>query len=96
MNVGDTVTVRVHDGRDCAATVVATYEGEPDVLDVYGLVATQVLGFKPDQIAVTACYLGGTGGPEYRSRTWDADEAAAGLARVDPRAVRASLLVAAA
>lgn len=34
MNVGDTVTVRVHDGRDCAATVVATYEGEPDVLDV--------------------------------------------------------------
>ena len=34
MNVGDTVTVRVHGDRDCEASVVATYEGEPDVLDV--------------------------------------------------------------
>lgn len=34
MNVGDTVTVRVHGDRDCDALVVATYEGEPDVLDV--------------------------------------------------------------
>lgn len=34
MNVGDTVTVRVHGDRDCDALVVATYEGEPDMLDV--------------------------------------------------------------
>ena len=52
MNVGDTVTVRVHDGRDCAATVVATYEGEPDVLDV------QVGALKPLKRLARAADIG--------------------------------------
>ena len=61
----------------CHPTDPALIDTEPTTiqLDVYGLVAVQVLGFRPDEITVTACYLGGDAGPQYRSRAWTTEEA---------------------
>ena len=51
-------------------------------LDVYGLVAVQLLNFRPEEIAVTACYLGSSEGPEYRTRHWTPSEAGAASTRI--------------
>jgi DNA helicase II / ATP-dependent DNA helicase PcrA len=70
-------------------SVSALHDSDPTTmqLDVYGLVAVRLLGFRADQISVTACYLGGdaldgTDGPTYLTRKWSNHEATAAELRI--------------